>query len=195
MSGDDRFGMNDAPETTATTGVTMSAEEAKAHAREIDRVENPINPSTHRLIEGRMDTFVIPRDRQGQPLDEFFMNATLPADLRTAVVFQTDKGPVLAPRDPVEWDQTHDQKVQRYADQVKTQIDEHGYYSKRLDGFAKILADETGHRTAETRAMIVKQFEMKHGVDPYRYLSNVREQKGLPVRDQQRPVHRQKQGQ
>lgn len=194
MSGDDGFGMNDAPETVQMTGETQPVANAQPQTEPVQG-QAAVNPSSHRMIEGRDQTFVIPRDQQGQPFKEYFQNARMPADLENALVFRTEKGPVLASPDPVAWGQAHDQKAQYFADQVKTQIDEHGYYSKRLNSFAKSLSDETGHKAEETRAMIVKQFELKHGVDPYRYLANVREHQGLPVRDQQRPAQRQKQGQ
>ncbi len=151
------------------------------------------NPETHRVIEGRDGTFVIPRDQAGQPLVEFFKNAQLPPDLNKAVVYQTDRGPVLAPPDPVKWDQLHTQKAAHYADKVKTQIDERGYYSRQLDTYANSLAKETGRQPQEVRAVISQQFEAKHGKSPYAYLTNMRQEQGLPLRNAQRQAQSQEQ--
>ena len=123
---DDGFGMNDAPASAEMPGEATTQAEAQARDREIARAEYRAgpNPETHRIIEGRDHTFTIPRDRQGQPLDEFFQNAQLPPDLSKAVVYQTERGPVVAPPDPVKWNQTHDQKAVQYADRIKAQIDQ-----------------------------------------------------------------------
>ncbi|MEM1137711.1 MAG: hypothetical protein AAGI07_17870, partial [Bacteroidota bacterium] len=66
----------------------------------------------------------------------------------------------------------------------RQQIDERGYYSKKLNIFADRLAEATGHPRDEMKAVISKSFETTQGKDPYTYLSDLRQSQGKPVRDQ-----------
>ncbi len=141
------------------------------------------NPDTHRNLQTREGVVAIPREQKGVPLREYFKNAELPNDLERAVVYATPSGPVVARPDPVPWNEQHNEKAQNYADQIKSLIDEKGYYSRTLDIYAKRLADDTGHDRDEMRAVIVKSFEQGYGRDPFTYLQDRRQEAGLPVRD------------
>ncbi len=55
--------------------------------------------------------------------------------------------------------------------------------------FASRLADETGHSRDEMKAVIVKAFESENGKDPFTYLQDRRQERGLPVREHRRPDH------
>ena len=74
-----------------------------------------------------------------------------------------------------------------YNPQIKSLIDEKGYYSKSLSMYAGRLADETGYARDEMKAVIVKSFTHEHGKDPFIYLQDQRQAQGLPVRDPQGP--------
>jgi len=91
---------------------------------------------------------------------------------------------VLAAPDPVPWSEQHDREAQDYADRLKAQIDEKGYYKRSLETFAGRLSDSTGYPKAEMQAVIVSKFDGTYQKDPFDYLQQAREEKGLPVRDQ-----------
>ena len=141
------------------------------------------NPSTHRMLHTRGGVVSIPRTQKGVPAAEYFQNADLPGDLDRAVVYVTEKGPVLGKPDPVAWNERHTEKARDYARQVKTMIDDRGYYSRTMSMFAGRLADETGHSRDEMKAVIVKEFEAENGKDPFTYLQDRRQERGLPVRN------------
>ena len=146
------------------------------------------SPETHRLLHTRGGVVAIPRAQQGVPLTEYFQNADLPEDIGRAVVYQTAKGPVLGKADPVRWNEKHAEKARTYASEIKTLIDEKGYYAKTLGMFAGRLADETALDREEMKAVIVKAFEADHGKDPFSYLQDRRQERGLPARDPGKPV-------
>ena len=147
------------------------------------------NPETHRLLHTRQGIVSVPREQKGVPLTEYFQNADLPADLERTVVYATDKGPVVAKPDPVPWNETHLEKARDYAARIKTMIDEKGYYSRTLSMFAGRLADQTGQPHDQMKAVIVKAFEDQQGRDPFTYLQNQRQEKGLPARERGGPEH------
>lgn len=139
------------------------------------------DPKTHRMIQTREGVVAVPREQQGVPLTEYFRNADFPADLDRAVVFATAGGPVLSKPDPVAWSQEHAQKADHYATNIKSLIDEKGYYSRTLGVYAGRLAEETGHSRDEMKAVIVDAFQREHGKDPFNYLKDRRQEQGLPV--------------
>ena len=147
------------------------------------------SPETHRMVHTRQGVVAIPREQKGVPLMEYFQNADMPADLERAMVFATENGPVLAKPDPVPWNELHVEKAREYADQIKTMIDDKGYYSRTLSVYAGRLADETGLSRDEMKAVIVKAFEGEHGKDPFTYLRDRRQEMGLPVRERGGPNH------
>jgi len=147
-----------------------------------------IDPNTQRHIQTRDGVTSIPRSQQGEKLRDYFRNAELPPDLDRAVVYVTDKGPVIAAPDREAWSQKHDDMARDYADKLKQQIDEKGYYSKSLSIFADRLSDATGHSRGEMKAVIAKSFEARHGADPYTYLSEQRIAQGKPVRGQDQEI-------
>jgi hypothetical protein len=142
-----------------------------------------IDPTTQRHIQTRDGVASIPRNQTGVSFKEYFRNTELPENLERTVIHETEKGPVLAAPDPETWSQKHDDMARDYADRLKTQIEEKGYYSKSLSAFAGRLADATGHPREEMKAVIAKSFEANHGKDPYTYLSDQRAAQGKPVRD------------
>ena len=146
-------------------------------------VNEKIDPKTHRMIHTRDGVATVPRAQQGVPVKEYFRNAELPNDLETAVVYVTENGPVLARPDPVEWNQEHSEQAKDYAWRIKAQIDEVGYYKRSLHFYAARLAEETGHPKDEMKAVIADAFVRENGKDPFTYLQEVRQAKGLPVRD------------
>lgn len=148
------------------------------------------NPTTHRMIQGRDMTYVIPRSREGVPLTEFFGNAQLPDDLHRAMVHKTENGFVLAPRDPVAWNQDHDAKAAEYASALKSQIEEKGYYRKTMALYAERLSKETGQPLDEMKAVISRNFQAETGKAPYSYLQEQRQAQGLPTQ-QNAPKHKQ----
>ncbi|SFO40855.1 hypothetical protein SAMN04488056_105254 [Cohaesibacter marisflavi] len=141
------------------------------------------DPRETRLIHTRDGVARIPRSQQGTPLRDYFQNTELPENLEQAHVFHSANGPVLATPDPVPWQEMHDKKVQDYADRIKNQIDEKGYYSKTLSQYADRLADQTGYPKDEMKAMIVAKFDETYSHDPFDYLQQVRADQGLPVRE------------
>jgi len=152
----------------------MGAQNGQAQAAEP-------NPNTHRMIQGRDMTYVIPRSREGVPLTEFFGNAHMPDDLHKAMVHKTENGYVLAPRDPVAWNQGHDAKASEYASALKSQIEEKGYYRKTMTLYAERLSKETGQPVDEMKAVISRNFQAETGKDPYTYLQEQRQAQGLPT--------------
>ena len=144
------------------------------------------NPTTHRMIQTREGVVAVPRKQKGVPLAEYFRNADFPADLSRALVFATQKGPVLAKPDPVAWSKTHDERASEYAGRIKMQIDDKGYYSRTLGLYAGRLADETGHPRDEMKAVIVEAFQRNEGKDPFTYLQDRRRDQGLPVGEEER---------
>gem|GEM_PF-3116115 len=140
------------------------------------------DPRHQRFFQTRDGVTAIPRDQQGVKLAEYFKNAELPEQLDQAVVYATSKGPVVATPDPEEWSARHDEMAQGYADRLKTQIDERGYYAKSLGQFAGRLAETTGRSQDEMKALISQRFTQTHGKDPYAYLNDLRVSQGKPVR-------------
>lgn len=143
------------------------------------------DPKDTRFLQTRDGVAQVPRAQQGVPLKEFFRNAELPENLDTAVVYATEKGPVLASPDPIEFGPQHQDQAQGFAEKLRTQIDERGYYSGSLKRYAGQLADETGQKREEMKALISAKFEQAYGQDPYGYLQDSRERRGLPVRDRE----------
>ncbi len=84
------------------------------------------DPKTHRMLHTRDGVVSIPRTQKGVPLNEYFQNADLPADLNRTVVFATQKGPVVAKPDPVPWNEQHTEKARDYAAQIKSMIEDKG---------------------------------------------------------------------
>jgi len=143
-----------------------------------------MDPKTQRHIQTREGVTSIPRSQEGVKIKEYFRNTDLPRDLDRAVVYATEKGPVVAAPDPETWSAKHDDMAREYANRLKLQIDERGYYSKTLNVFADRLSEATGHSRDEMKAVITKSFETTQGKDPYTYLSELRQSQGKPVRDQ-----------
>lgn len=141
-------------------------------------------PEEFRMIQTRCGVEGVPRAQEGVPIREYFQNTELPDDLERAVVYVTASGPVLAPPDPIPWSEKHNREAQDYADRLKSQIDEKGYYKRSLDSFAGRLSDETGYPKDEMKAVIVSKFDGTYRQDPFDYLQQVRAQQGLPVREQ-----------
>lgn len=142
-----------------------------------------VDPKDTRLIQTREGVAHIPRSQQGTPLKDYFQNTELPDNLEQAQVFQSANGPVVTAPDPVPWQEVHDKEAQGYADKIKAQIDEKGYYSKTLAGYADRLADQTGYPKDEMKAMIVAKFDETYNQRPFDYLQQVREEQGLPTRE------------
>lgn len=142
------------------------------------------DPETFRMIQTRDGVVRVPRQQEGVPIRDFFANTELPQDLDRAVVYQAAGGPVVAAPDPVAWSADQDQKAQEFADRLKAQIDEKGYYKRSLESFANRLADETKYPREEMKAMIVAKFDATYQQQPFDYLQQVRAEKGLPVRGQ-----------
>lgn len=143
------------------------------------------NPKETRLVQTRDGVARIPRTQQGVPVRDYFQNTELPKELDRAQVFVSPSGPVLANPDPVPWTQVHDQEAQDFADKLKEQIDDKGYYSKSLDRYAERLSETTGYPQDEMKAMIVSKFDAANGQEPYDYLQDTRLEKGLPVRERE----------
>ncbi|WP_238365452.1 hypothetical protein [Mesobacterium pallidum] len=152
-----------------------------------------IDPNTHRHIQTRDGVASIPRSQQGVMLKDYFRNTELPQDLDRAMVYVTEKGPVIATPDPESWSEKHDQMARDYADKLKLQIDDKGYYSKTLNLFAERLSEATGHSRDEMKAVIAKSFETRHSTDPYTYLSEQRLAQGKPVRGQDQEIAHERQ--
>lgn len=141
------------------------------------------DPKDTRMIQTRDGVARVPRSQVGVPIREYFQNTELPKDLDRAQVFVSASGPVLATPDPVPWSEMHEQKAQGYADALKEQIDEKGYYKRTLATFAGRLSEETGYPRQEMQAVIVSKFNATYEKDPFAYLQSVREAQGLPVRE------------
>ncbi|MGB0659560.1 MAG: hypothetical protein ACPGNV_05210 [Mangrovicoccus sp.] len=141
------------------------------------------DPNKVRLLHAREGIARIPRDQKGVPFKEYFHNTELPRDLEKAVVYATEHGPVLGTADPVPFGPEHDKKAQAFAEKLKTQIDDHGFYSGSLKRFAHSLSVETGRARDEMKALIASKFETSYGKEPYAYLQEERARKGLPVTD------------
>ena len=144
-------------------------------------------PETHRMLHTRDGVVGIPRDQKGTPVADYFANADLPDDMARAVVYDTPKGPVVGKADPVPWNEQHTAKAREYAGQIKEQIEEKGYYAKTMNVFAGRLAEQTGRSPDEVKAVIVQAFEHEHGKDPFTYLQDQRQNKGLPTREARQP--------
>ena len=148
------------------------------------------SPETHRMLHTRDGVIAIPREQKGVPVTEYFRNADLPDDVARTVVYTTPKGPVLGRPDPVPWNERHSEKAREYAGQLKTLIEDKGYYSKTMNIYAGRLAEQTGRSREEVKAVIVQAFERENGKDPFTYLQDLRQERGLPVREpQRRPSH------
>ena len=141
-------------------------------------------PEEFRMIQTRGGVARVPRTQEGVPIREYFQNTELPDDLERTVVYASAGGPVLATPDPIPWSERHDREAQDYAERLKTQIDERGYYKRSLESFAGRLSDETGYPKDEMKAVIVSKFDGTYQQDPFDYLHQTRTQQGLPVRDQ-----------
>lgn len=139
------------------------------------------DPNKVRLMHTRDGIARIPREQKGVPFKEYFRNTELPKDLEKAVIYATEHGPVLGRADPVPFGPEHDQKAQAFAEKLKAQIDDHGFYSGSLKRFAHSLSDETGRARDEMKALIATKFETNYGKEPYAYLQDERARKGLPV--------------
>lgn len=142
-----------------------------------------ITLETHRVFNTRKGNVAVSREQKGIPLAEFFQNNELPKDIHRAVIYQTDKGPVIAKPDIVQWNEQHNKRTEKYADSIKTLIDTKGYYSRPLNNFADKLAEETGKTQQEVKGYITQVFKTRHGSSPQSYLERLRLEKGLPVRD------------
>ncbi len=142
------------------------------------------DPKHTRMIQTRDGIARIPRNEEGVSIRDYFQNTELPENLDRAHVFSSASGPVLGAPDPTPWTEKQDKKVIEYADKLKAQIDEKGYYAKSLDVFAGRLSSDTGYAKDEMKAQIVARFEADHHKDPFDYLQSVREAQGLPVREQ-----------
>ena len=147
--------------------------------------DNEVDPNTHRMIQTREGVVAVPRTQKGIPLNEYFHNAEFPKDLNRSLVFATSSGPVLAKPDPVAWNRQHDVQASDYAERLKAQIEEKGYYARTLNLYAGRLADITGHPVEEMKAVIVNAFERDHGKDPFNYLQDRRREQGLSIREGQ----------
>lgn len=141
------------------------------------------DPSKFRLIHTRDGVAKIPRAEQGIAIAKHFQNIEMPSDISRMAVFNTPSGPALAEPDPVPWTQEHSKQVDDYADRLKTQIDEQGYYRHSLDNFANRLSVKTGYSQEEMKAAIVGRFKEVYGAEPLIYLEEDRISKGLPVRE------------
>jgi hypothetical protein len=117
------------------------------------------DPKEFRMIQTRDGVARIPRSQEGVALRDYFQNTELPKDIDRAKVFVSGTGPVLAAPDPVPWSAEHDKEAQDYADRLKAQIDEKGYYKRSLEAFAGRLADITGYPREEMQAVIVSKFD------------------------------------
>lgn len=53
-----------------------------------------------RVILTKRKTYILPEDRQGQPVEEAWPNARIPASLRGAKIYQTQDGPVITIAEP-----------------------------------------------------------------------------------------------
>lgn len=142
------------------------------------------DPTTHRLVRTRDGVARIPRAERGVPIAEYFQNVELPSDLSRMAVFNTPSGPALATPDPMPWTQEHTKQVNDYADRLKAQIDERGYYARSLENFAERLSTATAYAQSEIQLMIIERFKEVHGKEPRSYLQERRQAQGLPVRDQ-----------
>lgn len=140
------------------------------------------DPKDVRMIQTRDGVARVPRNQVGVSIRDYFQNTEMPKDLDRAQVFVSAAGPVLAPPDPVPWSQDHDAAAQAYAEKLKEQIDEKGYYKRSLETYAGRLADETGYPRDEMQAVIVAKFDAAFQKDPFAYLQDVRAAQGLPVR-------------
>lgn len=143
------------------------------------------DPKKTRMVQTRDGVARIPRAQQGVPLQDYFQNSEMPKDLERAQVFVSASGPVLANPDPVPWTENHEKQAEGYADKLKTQIDEKGYYSRSLTNFSERLSDETGYPKDEMKAMIVSKFDAANQQDPFDYLQQVRAEQGLPTRERE----------
>jgi hypothetical protein len=141
------------------------------------------DPKETRLVQTRDGVARIPRSQRGVPIRDFFQNTELPNELERAHVFQSPAGPVVATPDPVPWQDIHDREATEYAEKLKTQIDDKGYYSKSLTHYAERLSEETGYPKDEMKAMIVSKFDEAYQQEPFEYLQQVRADQGLPVRE------------
>ncbi|MCA8883375.1 MAG: hypothetical protein KDA50_06465 [Rhodobacteraceae bacterium] len=141
------------------------------------------NPKDDRMIETRDGWASVPRSVRGVPLTEYLRNVELPDNLERAVVYPTPGGPVALEPDPVPWTEHHDERVQHYAETLREQIEEKGYYANSLKSFARRLSTETGYPQSEMKALIVSSFDAANGMDPFSYLQQQRAEKGLPVRE------------
>lgn len=93
------------------------------------------DPEQYRMIQTRDGVARVPRAQEGVPIREYFQNTELPEDIERTVVFASAAGPVLAAPDPIPWSEQHDSEAQDYADRLKAQIDEKGYYKRSLESF------------------------------------------------------------
>lgn len=142
------------------------------------------DPTETRLIQTRDGVAKVPRTQEGIPIREYLQNTQLPDDMERSVIYLTETGPVAATPDFVPWSEVHEKQVETYAEKLKEQIDDKGYYKNTLDRYAKNLTNNTGYPHDEMRTLIVSTFETKFSQEPQTYLEDVREQKGLPTRRQ-----------
>lgn len=143
------------------------------------------DPKETRMVQTRNGVAQVPRAQTGIPIRDYLQNAELPKNLERAVIFETASGPVALEADPIPWTHKHDEKVGYYAETLKEQIEDKGFYAKSLDRFANRLSSETGYPTEEMKATISSKFTELYGNDPFQHLQNVRAERGLPVRERQ----------
>lgn len=141
------------------------------------------DPKTERLFQTKQGVTAVPRAQEGVPFKEYFANTEMPKDLERARVYATDKGPVLAKPDPEAWCETHQARADQFAEKLRAQIEEKGYYAKSLRLYSEQLAEQTGSEPSEMKAVIAKSFEAQTGKEPYAYLQDHRAAQGLPTRD------------
>jgi hypothetical protein len=58
------------------------------------------SPMPDRVIITKRKIYRLPGDQQGQPVEEAWPNANIPARLKGAKIYQTEDGPVVAVPDP-----------------------------------------------------------------------------------------------
>jgi hypothetical protein len=52
------------------------------------------------VIITKRKTYILPENQQGQPVEEAWPKANIPASLRGAKIYQTEDGPVVALPEP-----------------------------------------------------------------------------------------------
>ena len=145
--------------------------------------EHNRDPKTERLFQTRKGSIAISREQRGVPLKEFFQNAELPRDLSRAVVYATQKGPVLADADPKPWSAEQKEMAARHAKDLEEHIKDRGAFKYKLFALAGTLAQDTGQPKKDAQREIAEQFQARTGRDLQSYLNEHRAARGLPVRE------------